>query len=291
MQRLVRAPLVQLFVVGAVLLAIWTYVGRREVGDPGRIVVTRGEIARLAAGFERVHGRPASAEELDGLVRDHVREEVYYREALKLGLDRDDAVIRNRLRLKMELIADDIASGPEPSDEVLRKYLNEHPDAFRIEARVSFSQIYLDPEQHRGHLANDGARLLEQLTADGDRADLPALGDPFLLGRSFDALPRSEVAALFGEPFAAGVMELAIGRWSGPIESGYGAHLVRVTQRTPERRPDLDEVRDAVRREWESAERQNAHERFYAGLLARYAVRFEPPEPGRGDEALAAGTR
>ena len=288
MKRLVREPLVHLFLVGAVLLVIWTRVGRPAVDEPGRIVVKQSDIARLAAGFDRVHGRPASAAELDGLIRDHVREEVYYREALKLGLDRDDAVIRNRLRTKMELIADDIAAGPEPSDEALRDYLQAHPEPFRIEARISFDQLYLDPERHRARLADDGARLLEQLSKGGDRADLSALGDSFLLGRSFAALPRSAVTALFGEPFATALMDAPLDRWSGPIESGYGAHLVRVTQRAPGRLPDLEEVRDAVRREWENSERQNAHERFYAGLRERYAVTFEPPEPGRGDEALAA---
>ena len=298
MKRLLRAPLLHLVVLGAVLFVVWTRVGGRAGGgagvapvEPGKIVVSQAEIARLATGFDRVHGRPASPDELDGLVRDRIREEVYYREALALGLDRDDSVIRNRLRVKMELIADDVGVLPEPSDQALRAYLESHTDAFRIEPRLSFSHVYLDPERHRGRLESDGARLLEELRAGGDHADAATLGDPFLLSSSFDALPRGEVAALFGEPFAARVSELAIGQWNGPIESGYGAHLVRVTQRTPGRVPELGEVGDAVRREWANTERLNARERFYAGLLERYAVTVEPPEPGRGGNALAAETR
>jgi hypothetical protein len=214
---------------------------------------------------------------LEGLMRDYVREEVYCREALALGLDRDAAVIRNRLRLKMEFIADDVAEQAEPTDEQLRSYLREHPEAFRLEPRFTFSQVYLNPERHRASLEHDTAQLLATLRQAGDQAEVAGLGDAFLLDHEFEALPGSEVVKLFGEPFATALGELALGQWQGPVASGYGVHLVCVSARTEGRVPALEEVRDAVRREWANVQRQHAQERFYQGLLKRYTIVVQRP--------------
>ena len=191
MKQLFREPLVHFLLLGAGLFVAFGLVDKRPSGEPGKIVITQGQIEHLAAGYNRVHGRPASPEELEGLIGDYVREEVYYREALALGLDRDDPVIRNRLRLKMEFISDDVAAQAEPTEEQLRSYLQEHPDTFRIEPRFTFSQVYLNPERHRESLAHDAAQLLTQLNQAGDKADVSELGDPFLLEHKFVA-PRGQ---------------------------------------------------------------------------------------------------
>src|SRR5262245_20776673 len=151
MKHLFREPLVHFLLLGAGLFVAFGLVGKRPSGEPGQIVITQDQIGHLAAGYRRVHGRPASPEELAGLMRDYVRGEVYCREALALGLGLDlgDSVIRNRLRLKMEFIAEDVAAQAEPTAAQLHSYLREHPEAFRIEPRFTFSQVYLNPEHHR----------------------------------------------------------------------------------------------------------------------------------------------
>src|SRR5262249_38073594 len=202
MKHLRREPLVHFLLLGAGLFVAFGLVGKRPSGELGKIVITQGQIAHLAAGYHRVHGRPASPEELAGLMRDYVREEVYCREALALGLDRDDAVIRNRLRLKMEFIADDVAAQAEPTDAQLRSYLQEPPEAFRIEPRFTFRQVYLNPERHRQSLVYDAAQLLMRLHQAGDMADVSEFSDPFLLEHTFVALTASEVVKQFGEKFA-----------------------------------------------------------------------------------------
>jgi PPIC-type PPIASE domain len=291
MKRLFREPLVHFLLLGAGLFVAFGLVGQRPSGEPGQIVITQGQIAHLAAGYHRVHGRPASPQELEGLIRDYVREEVYYREALALGLDRDDPVIRNRLRLKMEFISDDVAALAEPTDEQLRDYLQKHPDTFRIEPRFTFTQVYLNPERHRQSLAQDAAQLLTQLHQTGDKADVSELGDPFLLEHTFVALAASEVAKQFGEMFAAKLGELPRDQWQGPVESGYGVHLVFVSQTTQGRVPTLDEVRDAVRREWVNARRLEANEKFYQDLLKRHTVTIEPPQPTQAGKKLTMEAR
>jgi hypothetical protein len=272
-----REPLVHFLAIGAGLFLLSGLVGDPSGLQSGRIVVTPAQVQHLAAGFTRVWQRPPTQGELDGLIEDHIREEVYYREALAMGLDREDTIIRRRLRQKMEFVTDDVAAQAEPTDEQLRAYLKEHPDAFRIERRFTFSQVYLNPGRHGEHLARDTAQLLAQLNQAGGKADVSALGDSFLLEHTFEAAPASEIAKQFGEKFGAKLGELAPGQWQGPVESGYGVHLVFVSKRTEGRVPALEEVRDAVRREWTNARRLEVNEKFYQELLKRYTVVVERP--------------
>ena len=216
-----------------------------------------------------------------------MRDEVYCREAMALGLDKDDTVIRRRLRQKMEFVSDDIAAQTEPTDADLNAYLQAHPDSFRVEPRFTFSQVYLNPEKHGENLARDTAQLLAQLNQAGGKADVSALGDSFLLEHTFAAAPASEVAKQFGEKFAAKLGELAPGQWQGPVESGYGVHLVLVSERTEGRLPALAEVRDAVRREWANARRLEANEKLYEAMLTRYVVTIERPAGQRKRQKFA----
>ena len=242
----------------------------------------------MATGFAKTWQRQPTPEELAGLVRDRVREEVYCREAIALGLDREDTIIRRRLRQKMEFVSDDIAALAEPTDAELEEYLRAHSDSFRVEPRFTFQQVVLDPEKHGEKLASDAAQLLAQLDHAGSEADLSTLGDSVLLETRFAGLPASEVAKQFGEPFALALGRLQPGRWQGPVESGYGVHLVYVSERIDGRLPALAEVRDAVRREWDNARRLAANEAFYQELLERYSVTIEGPEPADQPVTLAA---
>jgi hypothetical protein len=279
MKRLIREPLVHFLLLGAGLFLAYDFVGMRTDGEPGTIVVTQGRIENLAATFARTWQRPPTEEELGGLIQDYVREEVAARQALAMGLDRDDTIIRRRLRQKLEFISEDLASQAEPTDDELRAYLNAHPDAFGVERRLSFSQVYLNLEAHRESLADDAARLLAELNRDGAAVDAWALGDATLLEHTFENVPAREVVKQFGDKFAAKLDELPVGRWQGPVESGYGAHLVLVRERTEGRLPSLDDVRDAVRREWANARRLEANEKFYQSLVKRYTVTIDRPQP------------
>jgi len=278
MKRLFKEPLVHFLLLGAAIFFAYNWLPNRRGAEPRKIVITQGQIEQLATGFARTWQRPPTAEELAGLVRDLVREEVYYREARALGLDKDDTVIRRRLRQKMEFVSDDIAAQVEPTDADLTAYLQARPDAFRVEQRFTFSQVYFNPEKHGENMVHDVAQQLAELNRIGGRADASALGDSFLLEHEFAAAPRSEIAKQFGEKFAASLGELSPGRWQGPVESGYGVHLVFVRERTEGRVPVLAEVRDAVRREWDNARRLDANDKFYQELLKRYTVIIEPLE-------------
>ena len=274
-RAVLREPLVLFLVAGAGLFLAWTAKGDPAPARSEQILVGTATIQTLAENWTRVRLRPPTAEELRGLVDDHVREEVYYREALALGLDRDDTIIRRRLRQKLEFLSADLGGQAQPSEEQLRQYLAEHPDPFRREMRLTWTHVFLSRKRAGADSPDAVQRLLAALNGPGGERAAHEAGDPFLLPFDFDAVATADVARLFGDDFAGALAALEPGRWQGPITSGYGAHLVLVRQRIPGSVPALQEVRDAVRREWQSKARRDANEAVYQKLRDRYRVVVE----------------
>jgi PPIC-type PPIASE domain len=283
MQNLVREPLAHFLLLGALIFGAFKFISR-ETSEPGKILITQGRIESLETAFSRTWRRPPTATELGGLIRDYVREEVFAREAVALGLDKDDTIIRRRLRQKLEFVSEDVAAQAEPTEEQLRAYLQTHPDTFRGDRRFTFSQVYLDPQRRGANLRRDAAHVLAKLGRSGSKVDPARLGDSLMLENEFKALPASEVMKQFGEKFAASLGEMTTGQWHGPIESGFGMHLVLVSERTAGSLPALEDVRAAVRREWTNARRMEANEKFYQTLLQRYTVTIERPEVAQGTD-------
>ena len=160
--------------------------------------MTPGQIENLAATFAKVRQRPPTAEELKGQIDQYVKEEILSREAMKLGLDQNDTIIRRRLQQKMEFLAEDFAAGAEPTDAELADYLAKHPNQFAEEQRFSFRQVFLSPEKRGDHLEVDAATLLADLRQRGADTDLSTLGDSFLLPREFNNEPHRDVMSQFG---------------------------------------------------------------------------------------------
>jgi len=288
MKRVLQEPLLHFLLLGAALFIVFRLLPNPDGQRPlGQITITQGQLASMVEGFSKSRQRPPSREELQELIQARVREEVYYHEALALGLDKDDLIIRRRLAQKMQFISDDRAAGLQPTDVDLNAYLQAHPDRFRVAPQLTFHQAYLDPQKHGAHLARDAAQLLAQLNRAGGDAGSAAVGDPFMLGGSFNALSGSEIARQFGDAFAAKLVELKPNHWQGPVESSFGLHLVYISERTQGHLPALAEVRDAVRREWEEAQRLDANEAFYRDLLRHYTVTIEGLEPSAAEKKMA----
>jgi hypothetical protein len=273
-KTVIKEPLLHFLLLGAAIFGAYHIVSSGDANKPGQIVVTQGRIDALITGFTRTWQRPPTQAELDGLIRDYVREAVCAREAIALGLDRDDVVIRRRLQQKLQFVSEDLVSQVQPTDKQLREYFQAHLDVFRTEPRFSFRQIYFAPEQHKD-MTGGLAQMLDRLNAG---KELKELGDPILLDHDFHSIPASDVARQFGDKFATKLEALSLGQWQGPIESAFGMHLVCVTDRKEGRLPHFEEVTRAVRREWTNAQRQEANNRFYQSLLDRYVVTIEKPE-------------
>jgi hypothetical protein len=270
--RLLREPLVHFLVLGGVLFAIFGRGGSDAGVADRQIVVSEADIDRLAEGFSRTWHRPPAADELEAQIRDYIREEVLYRTALALGLDKDDTIIRRRLRQKMEFLFEDAVPPPQEAD--LRAYLEAHPEKFRTQPLISFQQIFVS--QTRGATAEADARqILARLI--GGAAGAANEGDPLLLSEGFNRTPLDRIAALFGDSFAQAVAQSAPGGWVGPLRSGYGLHLVLVTAVEPGKLPPFEQVRSAVEREWFAERRAAVQAAQYQSLLAGYGVIVQKP--------------
>jgi hypothetical protein len=274
MNRFWREPLVHFLLIGAGLFLVFGLTRDASEAAPNRILVTASQVQQLSAQFQRTWLRPPTDTELAGLIESYVRDEVFYREALAMGLDQDDPQVRRRMRLKLEFLLEDLSLAESPSDEVLNAYLQQHHDRFRIEPRLSFRQVYLSPDR-RPALEADAERLLAGLRA-GVAAD--RLGDPSMLPQEQTDVSKSEVTRTFGKTFAEQVTALEPGVWSGPLYSGLGAHLVLVTGRADGRLPELAEVRAEVEREYLAQRRAELKDAAYERLREGYEVLIEPSE-------------
>jgi len=227
------------------------------------------------------------------LLDDYVREEMATREATAMGLDRDDTIIRRRLRQKLEFVAEDSIDATPPTDAALQAWLDQHPEKFRTDSEVAFRQVYLNPERRRGALDQDARRLLVRLSAARPDVDVSTQGDPLMLPHEVARSTRADVSRQFGEEFADAIMKVEPGRWAGPLSSGYGLHLVLVREREEGHLPTLAEVRPIVEREFLSERRRRELNALYDRMLERYHVTMEkrPKAPRTAGAAGAPGER
>lgn len=268
MMKLLRDPLLHFLAIGAVLFGAYHLTSKNDTLVPGEIVVGAGQIANLEAVFSRTWQRPPTPAEMQALVKDHVRDEVFYREALAMGLDRDDAVIRRRMREKMEFISD-LTADVEPTDAELKIFVAQHPARFMSEPQFSFSHVYFKTGADLAELEN-----LRQALNDGT-ADAAQAGSPFMAGFDFTDLTRSDVAQSFGESFVAWIDTAKPGEWGGPVTSAYGTHLVRVSRSVAAHARPFAEVREAARREVLHNRKIAANDALYERLRTRYVVKVE----------------
>ena len=282
---LLREPLVHFFLLGAGIFLLAAWVGDEDRAD--EIVVSAGQVESLVETWQKTWQRPPTRAELEGLIEDYIREEILYREAVAMGLDRDDTIIRRRLRQKMEFFPQDLVDQVEPTEAELRAYLSQHAEEFQVEPRVSFQQVYLSVERRGAAAEGDARTLLADLNGQSDLVDPALFGDPILLPHDFQPQSVSEVARLFGQEFASRLAEIETDVWTGPVASGYGLHLVRIGERSPTRTPELSEVWDAVKRDWQFMRRQQLDEEFFGSMRKRYTIEVELPEwLDRGGEVV-----
>jgi len=270
-KRMLKEPLLHFLTLGAVIFALnaWRDKTRPTEASLARIEVTAAVIERLRAGFERQFDKAPDAEELRGLVSAHVREEVLCREALALGLDRDDTIVRRRLAQKMEFLTDDLADAVAPEDAAVREFFEKNAAHYAKPANVSFRHVYFSKEK-RGAKGETAAR--EALAALTGGASDDSMGDAFLHGFAFAEREPQEITALFGGEFAAQVASLREGEWSGPVASSYGLHLVRVDARGAVQPASFDAVRETVVRDFNEERRRTANREIFEKLRERYQV-------------------
>ncbi len=253
-----REPTLHFVVLGALLFAAYAWMAP---DDPLRVVVTDALRDSLARQLRGQTGAEPSVEAVEAAVQAWVDRELLYREALRLGLDAGDPIVRRRLIQKLEFLAEE-APTEALGTAALRTYLRAHADAFRTAARVSFEHVFLRRER-----AALGEGVLATLRGGGD-----AKGDAFVHGRSIRRRTQAQVRGLFGGDFADAIAPLPVGGWHGPLPSAYGTHLVRVTERVAGAVPPLESVRGQVEAHLAEARRGAARAALLERLRAEYEV-------------------
>lgn len=270
-----KDPLFHFLLIGAGIFALYTWQADNDVSRPDQIIFTEARVDHLINLWERKWQRLPTRQELQGMIEQQIREEVLYREALAMGLDRDDVVVRRRMSQKMEFISNDLASLAEPDDEQLQDYLAQHLDKFIIPGRISYTQVYLNSSERGQQVYDDAKALLSELSQSTVDMDVSMAGDSFMGGYVFTDETDFAVGRIFGTAFAKRLFELPVGEWTGPVESGYGLHLVRIDSRRDPQAPALEQVRDKVRMEWLTEQQRKTNDLLYEELRKRYEVTIE----------------
>ncbi|MHA1154150.1 MAG: peptidyl-prolyl cis-trans isomerase [Alphaproteobacteria bacterium] len=267
LMRLLREPLVHFLAIGGLIFLVFVAVSDTGEAPADVIVITPERIDQLVVGFSSVWKRMPTDDELDALIDEEVREEVYYRGALALGLDRNDTIVRRRMRQKMEFLLDTGAYIQDPAAGELEAYFTTKEDFYRSGPRLAFEQIYFG----EAPAAEAIALSLRALRSDPP-ADPATLGERTLLPAQLGLSPPTAIDGVFGKNFFELLAELPLGGWTGPVVSSYGVHLVRILDSLAARTPPLEEVRDAVLRDWRAAKAQEIRERDYAERRKRFVV-------------------
>ena len=272
--KIIREPLLHFLAVGICVFLLFNLMNKSATEKPSRIVISSGQVALLAANFSRARQRPPSEKEMQRLIDTYLHDEVYYREALALGLDRDDSVIRRRMRQKLSFILEDTAALLDPDDEELTIYMGAHAEQFRIQSAVSFRQVYLSADA-RSDINADAKQVLSRLRAGENPL---SLGDRIMLKDTYILASRDDIKRRFGEGFAQQLLALAPGDWAGPLKSGFGGHLVLITEIRPSRMPPLSEVKEKVKSEWLHSRKAELKQDTFRKLLESYEVVIQEPE-------------
>lgn len=285
LKTMLNEPLLHFLLIGAGLFILFDALNGPEAENPNRIVVSSGQVELLAANYSRTWRRQPNQQEVNALIEEHLRDEVFYREAIELGLDKDDSLIRRRLRQKLEFVLEDVSALVEPTDEQLTLFMQQNEESFRLKPKISFRHVYLSFDK-RNDVDSDAVKLLARLKAGEDPS---GLGDTIMLASQFPLTAQDQIERGFGGEFAQKILTLPLGSWTGPVISGFGAHLVFISERTDGRMPALDEVREAVKRDWTLEQRKTLKEKIYRTLLEKYHVVIEPRNVALENNSAAAG--
>lgn len=274
MNNFLKEPLLHFLLAGALVFTVYGLVNDGpavESKEERMVRITAGQVEWLKQTWVRQWGRPPNEDELQGIVAGYLKEELLSREARELKLDENDTIVRRRLAQKMDFMVQDTAQLAEPGEEELRQLFESRPERFQIPARITFTHVFFNGDTRGEKTSTDTLDALEQLSQAGT-GNPHDFGDRFLSQYDFDEAEEQAVAGVFGLEFASRVFTVEPGEWKGPLESGYGLHLVRVTKKEPATLPDFEMVKEDVGTLWRQQRELEGRERYFSALLEKYDV-------------------
>lgn len=274
-RRLLREPLLHFLVIGLALFAgfSWLHRGQGGIEPSHEIALTFDDLRTMDLYFESQWHRQPTRQEFDAMVENKIQEEILYREGLAQGLDKDDTIVKRRMAQKLQFLAEDVATAHEPSGDELRSWFEKNREKFALPGRVSFRHLFFSFDRRHASAQADAAAALTKLEGQGENSPLAAsLADPFMFQDFYADRTAVDLAKEFGPVFAIGVFKLKPHVWQGPVESGYGWHLVFVDSIVPGRIAQFEEIEPDVKTAWLAYQKENAWREAYARMRARYTV-------------------
>lgn len=273
--KFLHEPLFHFLLIGlAFFLVFYQLNPSDESNDDKNILITQAKVDAMGSSYLKQRGRSPMANELQSLIESEIKEEVLYREAMALGLDKEDGVIRRRLAQKMKYLFEDLAVIDAPSETDLETFFKAHASEFTLAATRSFYQVYFDPKMHKDHVEDDLKTVLEDLKSISLEKAF-SLGDRSLLAYHFVKRRESDVKNRFGESFSKSLFSAPIGSWQGPFESAYGIHFVYIDSKMEAVLPELKQVRDDVLEAYKRGKTSEANDIFYKSIKDRYKIKVE----------------
>jgi len=291
-RRWLREPLLHFLILGAVLFAAYAYInrGRGGVESSKEIVLSLDDLRQMDIYFESQWHRPPAPQEFEAMVEDRVREEVLYREGLAMGLDKDDEIVKRRMAQKMQFLSEDVATAHEPSTDELKAWFEKNKQTFALPSRYSFRHLYFSPDNRGKNAQADAAKALAAIAGQSvDSKQAASLGDQFMFQDYYGDRTPSAIAKEFGPQFAVALEKLKPGSWQGPIESGYGWHLVFVNTVIPGRIPAFEEIEPDVKTAWLGEQKATEWQKAYREMRAKYTVMLPAP-PSEAAKSPAASS-
>ena len=278
--KLLREPLLHFMFIGAFIYLLYgVFAEPVAEEDDKTIVVTAGEIQWMQTTWQKRWNRPPTEKEFDGLIQQYIKETVLYREALTMGLNKHDMVIRRRLAQRLEYLAKDLVALTPPTEGELLTYFDTHKQLYTEPMLYTFTQVFVDPDKREDATLDDAEKIKEKLIALGDDiANAGALGDTLMLQNYYPQKEQIEIQKQFGSGFTESLIELAPGQWHGPVLSGFGVHLVYVSKVIESPTPVFADVRENVVADWTLERGEELNKRFYASLREQYTIVIEEPE-------------
>jgi peptidyl-prolyl cis-trans isomerase C len=279
-RRWLREPLLHFLILGLMLFGVYGYLHRGRIGveSSRQIALTLDDLRQMDLYFESQWHRPPTPEEFQAMVEDKIREEVLYREGLAMGLDKDDTIVKRRMAQKMQFLAEDVAAAHEPSTAELKAWFEKNSNKFALPGRYSFRHLYFSPDKRGKNAQEDATKALAKISGQPEDSKMAAsLADPFMFQDYYGDRTPEALAKEFGPQFAVAVERLRPSSWQGPIESGYGWHLLFVDSIIPGRIPAFEEIEPDVKTAWLGEQKQQAWKRAYAEMRAQYTVLLPAP--------------
>lgn len=272
MKKFLREPFFHFIIIGIALFFLYGLVNK-NTDTKNTIIIDDFDLENIVSSFEMQWKRDPTEQELENIINQNIKQEIFYQEALNMNLDHNDEIIKRRLSQKMQFLSNDIAALTEPTDDVLKSYYEENADKYLTPSSYSLYQIVFSPDSRKDNY-KDAAETLNQFP-NATFEEMKQWGDKLPFSYYYENVSANELGLLLGSKFSEAIKDQEINKWIGPIPSGFGYHLVFITNKVEPQQPKFEMVKEELIRNYEYDNQIETNELIYQELKKQYEIEFD----------------